>query len=115
MKKLLCALLIVGAGIAPLRAGDVINYASPAEIEAAKLAAIRANLAKLEEKEKENVAKRVNFPLLRLGMTPDAVFALIGTPDRVNRDRSAAGTFMQCVYGRRYVYFRDGALSSIQD
>lgn len=54
-----------------------------------------------------------------LGMSPPMVQAAIGRPRDINRTTASWGTREQWVYGstgnRRYVYFRDGVVNSIQD
>lgn len=56
-----------------------------------------------------------------LGMTPDQARAAWGHPIDINRTVSRWGTREQWVYGsyryggRKYIYFQDGVLTSIQD
>lgn len=62
--------------------------------------------------------RAANAGEVRIGMTPAQVRRAWGEPYDVNRTRTAAGTSEQWVYGstgRRFVYFRDGNVTAIQD
>jgi hypothetical protein len=62
--------------------------------------------------------------VIEIGMTEEQVIGQLGKPLRVNRSGSASGTSDQWVYsgmdfkplgsGNKYLYFRDGKLSSWQ-
>jgi predicted Holliday junction resolvase-like endonuclease len=49
------------------------------------------------------------------GMTSDQVVASWGEPEKNNRTVGAWGVHEQWVYGRTYLYFRGGVMSSFQD
>ena len=57
---------------------------------------------------------------VRMGMGSMEVMCALGTPADINRTRSANGTSEQWVYrsadhGSRYIYFRNGSVTTIQD
>ena len=92
-----------------------------AEAEAAKREAERK--AKMKPIEKimakfgcsQEIAEVINKKQVRIGMTTDMVRYAWGRPERVNRTVGSYGVHEQWVYGRTYLYFEDGVMTSFQD
>ncbi|MFC1718943.1 hypothetical protein ACFL6S_35155 [Candidatus Poribacteria bacterium] len=71
-------------------------------------------IAEIETEGKEERERREAE--IDLGMTKDQATTLWGSPQKVNRTKTTAGTHEQWVYNRnRYLYFDNGILTAIQD
>ena len=92
-----------------------------AEAEAAKREAERKAKMKPIERimEKygcsEEIATMIHKGEVRIGMTTEQCRAAWGRPERVNRSVGSYGVHEQWVYGRTYLYFEDGVMTSFQD
>jgi len=80
----------------------------------------RQRLIKQHDWNQSRVAD-IRSGVIRVGFTPDQVRAAWGPPADINSTYSANYTQVQWVYykiysnGARYVYFRDGRVSSMQN
>ena len=72
-------------------------------------AAAKAKAAKAAEEAEKRAKERV------IGMTKDQCIESWGHPTRINRTTTASRVSEQWVYSRRYLYFENGVLVTIQD
>lgn len=63
----------------------------------------------------KDVVRCVRERSVCMGMPPDAVKASWGDPDDINRSVTRYSVSEQWIYGRTYVYLRDGKVDSWQD
>ena len=62
-----------------------------------------------------DVARCIWAGKVKLGMRTDEVIASWGYPEDIHRTVGSWGVHEQWVYGRTYLYFEDGLLTSWQD
>jgi len=94
----------------------VREQAKQAERKRKKAEAEQAAKAKLEEYVQAHPEFReaILAKKIGLGMSTDDVIAAWGKPDHVNTTVTAYGKHEQWVYGRQYIYFENGRVSSWQ-
>ena len=97
--------------------GAKYNYLRPELLKHSKIEAANDKRKKIEEDRR--IAKQKKSEGVSIGMTQeDVVASSWGKPTRINRTTNQYGTREQWVYGeygRNYLYFENGRLTSIQN